>query len=161
MAAPPKSRCNAFLTLPKTTPDYNELTTITQDNNDGNGYLPDQAGEVNGFTINPDPENSLEGISDRAWKAQEMARVEMDKAYANSPSNHGVSSNHTHKKKRRNRRGALKFIFLNIKGEGSTSTHQKWNELCQLVREKGIDILVIQEAHLSKTHTHELNYLFE
>lgn len=52
-------------------------------------------------------------------------------------------------------------MTLNIKGGGLISTQSKWNELCQLIREKDIDMLAIQETYLDPQKTKDLNFLFE
>ncbi|KAF5375513.1 hypothetical protein D9615_009166 [Tricholomella constricta] len=49
---------------------------------------------------------------------------------------------------RKSRRGNLGIGTLNIKGGGSLSSRGKWLHLWQIMREQGIDVLTVQEAHL-------------
>lgn len=55
----------------------------------------------------------------------------------------------------------MRIATLNIRGRGSDTTRQKWTEMNQLVRNNKIDILAIQETHLSDVAWEELNTLFK
>ena len=46
------------------------------------------------------------------------------------------------------KRGALRLVTLNMKGGGSGATRNKWYEMNQIMWERNIDILAIQETHL-------------
>lgn len=64
-------------------------------------------------------------------------------------------------KKGKSKRGALSFASLNIKGRNSSSTMTKWCELCQLMREKKINILAVQETHIDARKREEIEELFQ
>lgn len=63
----------------------------------------------------------------------------------------------------KNTRATLKIASLNIKGRGSqlaTQLDNKWNHINQLMRDKQIEILAVQETHLSDHHVQDLHTLF-
>lgn len=66
-----------------------------------------------------------------------------------------------HTKNCKAKRGALQIATLNMRGGGSDTTRRKWNEVNQLIRNSKIDILAIQETHLTDEAQEELNILFE
>lgn len=76
--------------------------------------------------------------------------------------NDETSSNSEHIDMRcnKNKCGGVKIASLNMKGGGSSTTREKWLQICQLMREKRIDILAVQETHLSESTKSDLNDLF-
>ncbi|KAF5340368.1 hypothetical protein D9611_007908 [Ephemerocybe angulata] len=65
------------------------------------------------------------------------------------------------KKKKRRTRANVKIASLNIRGGGSDQTRQKWQHINQLMRQKDIGILAVQETHLKRETTESLNGQFE
>ena len=57
-------------------------------------------------------------------------------------------------------RATMKIATLNIRGGGSTSTRDKWQHVNQIMREKNIAILAIQETHLNQASVNEINNQF-
>lgn len=47
-----------------------------------------------------------------------------------------------------------------MKGGGSERTRSKWMEICQVMRKSKIDILAVQEMHMSKEMEDEVNEIF-
>jgi hypothetical protein len=47
----------------------------------------------------------------------------------------------------------LKIASLNIRGDGSAQTHEKWQHINQIMREHNIGILAVQETHLTEEQT--------
>ncbi|KAG6874777.1 hypothetical protein C0992_006584 [Termitomyces sp. T32_za158] len=111
----------------------------------GTGNLPAQAGEATGPTINHGPNDGLEGFGDGARYTQAADGIESDEE---SLTQLGVD------------RDTMSSPVSKHKRGGSASTRPKWNEICQLMREKDIDILALQETHLDNEKTTELNKLF-
>ncbi|KAI0345423.1 DNase I-like protein, partial [Trametopsis cervina] len=74
--------------------------------------------------------------------------------------------NNTRKQKRRkNKRTAarLKIATLNMKGRGSLPPDQhndKWSKINQIMRDKKIAVLAVQETHLQQIHVDTLHSLF-
>lgn len=62
---------------------------------------------------------------------------------------------------KRPRRGALKIASLNIKGAGSASTEHKWGEISYMMMRERIDVLAVQETHLTEEHRKRLNATYE
>ncbi|KAG6824845.1 hypothetical protein H0H92_005639 [Tricholoma furcatifolium] len=58
------------------------------------------------------------------------------------------------------RRGALTVATLNMRGGGSTATKTKWTTINQMLRDERLDVLVLQETHLTDDLTDELNRMF-
>ncbi|KAF8867642.1 Endonuclease/exonuclease/phosphatase, partial [Infundibulicybe gibba] len=56
---------------------------------------------------------------------------------------------------------AIKIATLNIKGGGSETTHDKWQHVNQVLRDQKIDILSIQETHLSEDRLRNIHTQFE
>ena len=134
-----------------------------QEINNGNGQLPSQAGGDYGHTIIHDPNDGLDGIGDGLRLTCQMNR-ERSKHFAptgDKGNNGGDNAAQNTRRNGRDRKGALNFASLNMKGGGSTSTSNKWLEICQLMREEKIDVLAIQETHLSEQKKEELNQIFE
>ncbi len=57
-------------------------------------------------------------------------------------------------------KATMKIATLNIRGGGSTTTRDKWQHVNQIMRDKNIAILAIQETHLNETSVNELNNQF-
>ncbi|KAG6867530.1 hypothetical protein C0993_001597 [Termitomyces sp. T159_Od127] len=57
-------------------------------------------------------------------------------------------------------KGALKIAILNIKGAGSTSTEHKWSEINNLMNKEKIDVLTVQETHLTERNKKQLNEIY-
>jgi exonuclease III len=73
------------------------------------------------------------------------------------------SSNKKKKQKRKNTRASIKVASLNMRGHGpsgSDNPENKWNHINQLVREKCIGVLAIQEAHLTPEYVDDLHKTF-
>jgi hypothetical protein len=65
------------------------------------------------------------------------------------------------KASKKNTKAAIRIASLNIKGWKATGAPQpKWNEINQLMREKRIGILLVQEAHLNEERQESINTLF-
>lgn len=67
------------------------------------------------------------------------------------------------KKIKKNTRAAIKIASLNMRGRGlpkNSSPDSKWNHINQLVKEKRIGVLAIQEAHLTPEYVEDLHRLF-
>jgi len=60
----------------------------------------------------------------------------------------------------KNTRATLTISSLNIRGGGSANTRPKWQHINQIMREKEIGILAVQETHLKQTDVDELNDQF-
>ena len=66
-------------------------------------------------------------------------------------------------KKKLSRRAAIQIASLNINGFGTTSTHlnsNKWNHINQVLREKKIAILLVQETHMTEDRRVQVENLF-
>ncbi|EKM75935.1 hypothetical protein AGABI1DRAFT_94557 [Agaricus bisporus var. burnettii JB137-S8] len=66
-------------------------------------------------------------------------------------------------KPQKNTRANIRIGSLNIQGRGANSIYDpsnKWTKINQLVRDKKIAILAVQEAHLNQCMTEQLNDLF-
>ena len=50
--------------------------------------------------------------------------------------------------------------MLNIQGGGSAVTQEKWAHINQIMRDKKIAVLAVQETHLDETTVNSLNSLF-
>ncbi|KAH9856129.1 Endonuclease/exonuclease/phosphatase, partial [Lenzites betulinus] len=64
---------------------------------------------------------------------------------------------------RQRTKGRIKIASLNIRGAGGTTDRhpgEKWMRLNQLVREKRISVLAVQEAHLTQERANTINDLF-
>ena len=59
-------------------------------------------------------------------------------------------------KVRKKTKATLKIASLNMRGHGT----DKWNHINQIIKEKRIGILAIQETHLSDNHVDQLHNLF-
>lgn len=57
-------------------------------------------------------------------------------------------------------RATMKVATLNIRGGGSTATRDKWQHVNQIMQEKNIAILAIQETHLNEASVNEINNQF-
>ena len=57
-------------------------------------------------------------------------------------------------------KAVLKLATLNIRGGGSAATQGKWNNINQIIRDKKIDILAIQESHLNEAALNNLNTFY-
>jgi exonuclease III len=57
-------------------------------------------------------------------------------------------------------KATLKIATLNIRGGGSQATRGKWQHVNQIMRDKEIAVLAIQETHLDEQSTNELNNNF-
>lgn len=57
-------------------------------------------------------------------------------------------------------RAVLKIASLNIRGGGSQGTTDKWQHMNQLLRDKKIGILAIQETHISNERIEQLHKQF-
>ncbi|KAI0667434.1 Endonuclease/exonuclease/phosphatase, partial [Trametes maxima] len=83
-------------------------------------------------------------------------------ARVNQPGNTGNSR--AGRGKERKSRTRIKIASLNIKGyklQGAQENSNKWYLVNQIMREKKIAILVVQETHLNKERTEAINTLFE
>jgi len=61
----------------------------------------------------------------------------------------------------KNIRGSIKIATLNIRGGGSNTTDNKWENLHQVMRERKIAVLAVEETHLTQEKVASLNSLFE
>lgn len=75
----------------------------------------------------------------------------------NSSQSKNTMDEHQNRARKKPRKSALKIATLNIKGAGSTYTKHKWNEISTLMIEERIDILAIQETHLTEDRKERLN----
>ncbi|KAH9859090.1 Endonuclease/exonuclease/phosphatase, partial [Lenzites betulinus] len=69
-----------------------------------------------------------------------------------------------HARPKRNSNERLRLASLNIRGMGSSATNginDKWLRVNQIMKEKRLAILAVQETHLSNENTAALNTLFE
>ena len=57
-------------------------------------------------------------------------------------------------------KAVLKLATLNIQGGGSIMTQGKWNHINQIIRDKKIAILAIQESHLNEASLNNLNTFY-
>ena len=57
-------------------------------------------------------------------------------------------------------KAVLKLATLNIRGGGSVATQGKWNHINQIIRDKKIAILAIQESHLNEASLNNLNTFY-
>ena len=57
-------------------------------------------------------------------------------------------------------KAVIKLATLNIRGGGSAVTQEKWEHINQIMRDKKIAVLAVQESHLDKTAVDNLNSLF-
>ncbi|KAH9850517.1 Endonuclease/exonuclease/phosphatase, partial [Lenzites betulinus] len=61
-------------------------------------------------------------------------------------------------------KGRVKIVSLNVRGAGTVSERhpgEKWLRIHQLIKEKRIGILAVQEAHLTQERADVINALFE
>lgn len=65
------------------------------------------------------------------------------------------------KNKKLPHKGALRIATLNIRGAGSNSTEHKWGEISNLMIAEKIDILALQETHLTEEKRKILNARYE
>ncbi|KAH6911652.1 Endonuclease/exonuclease/phosphatase, partial [Coprinopsis sp. MPI-PUGE-AT-0042] len=56
----------------------------------------------------------------------------------------------------KNSRAALRFASLNIRGGGSDSTRNKWERINQILRDERIDVLAVQETHITNDVAEDL-----
>jgi hypothetical protein len=78
----------------------------------------------------------------------------------NDDNNETPPSRATPQLKVKKTRAVLKIATLNIRGGGSAATQNKWRHMNQIMREKRIAILAIQETHLSEARVNLLNSQF-
>ncbi|KAG6824749.1 hypothetical protein H0H92_005933, partial [Tricholoma furcatifolium] len=71
----------------------------------------------------------------------------------------GGTQINTHPPKK-NCRGALKIASLNMKRGGSTATTGKWSDLNHMLRNDKIDVLILQETHLTDARRDDLNHIY-
>jgi len=70
------------------------------------------------------------------------------------------NTQHPIKRGKKNTKAAIRLATLNIRGGGLHTTHEKWQHINQIIRDKKIAVLAIQETHLSETNTESLNNQF-
>ncbi|PPR04574.1 hypothetical protein CVT24_012027 [Panaeolus cyanescens] len=81
----------------------------------------------------------------------------------NPPPDHTISNPKKKKRKRKAHRRPLRtrayltISSLNINGGGSRSTQDKWENMNQIIREDKLDILAIQETHITNQKIIELH----
>jgi len=67
---------------------------------------------------------------------------------------------HTPRRKVKKTKDELKVATLNIRGGGSATTKDKWQHINQIVRDRRISAIAIQETHLNEAATDNLNAQF-
>ncbi|KAH6909603.1 Endonuclease/exonuclease/phosphatase, partial [Coprinopsis sp. MPI-PUGE-AT-0042] len=72
----------------------------------------------------------------------------------------GTRTRRKHVKKYRTR-AHLAIGSLNIRGGGSATTHDKWQQISVLMKQRKLGVLAVQETHLTKEATARLNAQFE
>lgn len=123
-------------------PSHNELNTETRNATHTNR--------------NPPQPQRQQTILDYFTAAPRQTRTPHED-HANAPTND--PSQHPPPKKLRTKAN-IKIASLNIRGGGSAATSYKWNHINQLMRERKIGILTIQESHLSKDDVNTFNRTF-
>lgn len=113
-----------------------------------------------GNSIQAAVRTALPGIQDGYNQATEphQQRTQLN-VNENSNIPESITEPTVHSKKK-NTRATLKIASLNMRGRGSPQTQDKWNHINQILREKSIAILALQETHLSKDHVDRLHTLF-
>ena len=74
--------------------------------------------------------------------------------------NSGDTAHHPRRLGVKTTKAVLKLTTLNIRGVGSAATQGKWNNINQIIRDKKIDILAIQESHLNEVALNNLNTFY-
>lgn len=54
----------------------------------------------------------------------------------------------------------MKIAFLNMKGGGLITTSNKWSKINQLIINKRVDIMILQEMHLTEDKQKHLNEVY-
>ncbi|KAF6753393.1 Endonuclease/exonuclease/phosphatase [Ephemerocybe angulata] len=58
----------------------------------------------------------------------------------------------------KNSRAALRIASLNIRGAGSSRTRSKWTDIARLMKTRSINVLAVQETHLTEDQLSTLNH---
>jgi hypothetical protein len=96
-------------------------------------------------TTPPNPNTQGQATNQRTEEVHETLTQNRVELTAN---NEGTNKKRT--------KATMKIASLNMRGRGT----DKWNNINQLIREKKIGILAIQESHLSDVHVEQLHKLF-
>ena len=102
---------------------------------------------------------SVGSESTPASDAQSPADIQSAQLNTDQPLNRRERRSHAKK----NTKAAIKIVSLNMKGHGSlnpNSVRNKWMHINQIIRDKKIGVLLLQEMHMSKTRHDETQKLF-
>ncbi|KIJ50583.1 hypothetical protein M422DRAFT_245209 [Sphaerobolus stellatus SS14] len=130
-----------------------------EDSRNSMGIVPgSNATELQGHTSDSSVEDPETHNSDSDSSIPDSDQTPESGSDDSSPSNDNAATRPFQKKKMR---GGIMIASQNMRGGRSAASRNKWTQIDQLIRDRSIGILALQETHIDSGHLDDISRLFE